>query len=372
MPEVRECIAFHLAITSFFETALETGEDLTILDLWADAADSIKKETKLSQDRCPYRLQNDSTAMRGHASGQEALYPEPLLTREAWRTVRSRKSKKAKEIAPDHYPTPPPPIQSYSLISVATTMRALILGFRQTKEENGRTLYLKLSYLTHTCLQIYTAEQWEIMVQTPKPSENDHRRARVGLGIEMAAHTIAFISLDNLFEPLWRDTFEALPRVYKNIYDGYSDWLELVVEWLEEVEQKGQKGRALWEKTARSAIRDSEGQMPFCGVGVYTVCELFHDAGFWPFMSLAELVHCPSRMARFCEALWSYVHKSYSDLQNLLAGRFVPSPFFRCLVIPNKRLLWAFFELSSNLRRRGLGQDVTKPPRRSNRPLHFS
>ncbi|KAF6759969.1 hypothetical protein DFP72DRAFT_1166793 [Ephemerocybe angulata] len=260
MPEVRECIAFHLAITPFFETALETGEDLTVLDLWADAADSIKKETKLSQDRCPYRLQNDSTAMRGHASGQEALYPEPLLTREAWRTI-------------------------------------------------------------------YTAEQWKIMVRTPKPSENDHRRARVGLGIEMAAHTIAFISLDNLFESLWRDRFEALPRVYKNIYDGYSEWLELVVEWLEEVEQKGKKGRALWEKTARSAIRDSEGQMPFCGVGVYTVCELFHDAGFWPFMSLAELVHCPSRMARFCEALWSYVHKSYSDLQNLLAGAKVDGLF---------------------------------------------
>jgi hypothetical protein len=37
--------------------------------------------------------------------------------------------------------------------------------------------------------------------------------------------------------------------------------------------------------------------------------------GVSPFLLEKEVFDCPSRTARLCEALWSYAHKSHSDLR---------------------------------------------------------
>ena len=71
----------------------------------------------------------------------------------------------------------------------------------------------------------------------------------------------------------------------------------------------------------------------FGGVGTYTVAELFFIAGSYslhiveemlihsfgipglsPFLSEGELFGCPSRLARLCEALWTFAHRAHTKL----------------------------------------------------------
>lgn len=132
--------------------------------------------------------------------------------------------------------------------------------------------------------------------KTPKPSvdEDEPGRARIGLAFEMATHTIAFISHDNIFDVrtnpsttnhfhllpntqvAWKETKDDLPKMYVGVYDDYLKFLEVLVAWIKA--RANVPGR--FTRLARDALRET--QDVFLGVGVYTACEILHDAGTSP------------------------------------------------------------------------------------------
>ncbi|TEB19766.1 hypothetical protein FA13DRAFT_1780380 [Coprinellus micaceus] len=73
----------------------------------------------------PLRLKLQYTRPKGNANHQKPLFPPTLEKTEG---------------RPD-----PPLIRSYALITVEHSPRALILGFQQSDEDGGRTLFLKIS-----------------------------------------------------------------------------------------------------------------------------------------------------------------------------------------------------------------------------------
>ncbi|TEB22707.1 hypothetical protein FA13DRAFT_1798680 [Coprinellus micaceus] len=311
MPELRECVAFFTMVQNWFRKAMLEELSLRIVDLVADAVDTKANsknrksepsidESPLSPDRLPFALTpNCPPIMRGHTTNQHDAFPPSL-----------RKT--------DENPNPPM-IQSYTLVSIDKTMRSLILEFRG---DDGESLWLKLSYLTHTCVQIYTPAQWHIIATTPKPRKSDKpkKRSRIGLAIVMKSHTLAFVSNDLLFEPIWRRTKAELPNVYLGVYDQeYDNYLQVVVDWIR-MRKTNDSDPKIPKRTTRKAwdaIKST--QDVFMGVGVYTACELLFDAGIPPWISEAELVDCPSRMARLCEALWAYAHRSFTELGKLIS-----------------------------------------------------
>ena len=124
MPETRECICCGVITEEWFDHICKNDGHLLIQDLWIDL--TSKEAEKHSPDGQAIRLTNTSPPfLRGNPNSQTPLFPPTL---------------EKNKLQPN-----PPLLQSYALVRVAHSQRALILDFKQLDEDGGRTLFLKVS-----------------------------------------------------------------------------------------------------------------------------------------------------------------------------------------------------------------------------------
>ncbi|KAF8998811.1 hypothetical protein BDQ17DRAFT_1328606 [Cyathus striatus] len=139
----------------------------------------------------------------------------------------------------------PIPISSLRLKGVYYSVRALILD------------------LGELWLRIYSRNGWR-------------RKFSVGLAIDCTDFVVAFVSLDNLFQPLWATSRARLGPEPPDVYT--------------------------------SAIRGAN-KMWF-GVGSYTISEILFSAGIPACAYEQDVFKNPSRTARLCEAYWCLAHRA--------------------------------------------------------------
>ena len=167
----------------------------------------------------------------------------------------------------------------------------------------------------------------------------------IGIAFEFQTHFIAFLTLDQVFQtclyyiydflftshfflwPNWAITLGDLPCPPANVYKKpYVNFLSTVADRIESQANLRCTGLTC------DVMQGSAGNKFWGGVGVYTIPEIFFDAGkfiYWhlwskspkvpigvsPFPLEKGVFDCPSWTARLCEALWSYAHKSHGDLK---------------------------------------------------------
>ncbi|KAJ3506414.1 hypothetical protein NLJ89_g6883 [Agrocybe chaxingu] len=281
MPESREGTASYLVVDEFF-TENHDKTNLKLLALYADASEAEEQQYG-AQDGHVFLLKSDTTVKRGSRKRQTPLFPQQLA-------VTAEQPN-------------PPSISSMNLVlqEVASTSRAIVLNFGE--------LSLKLAYLTHTSVQIYPKEVWNTSVLNVSKK---NRGFHVGLALEFEEYVLAFPTNDMMFQPEWSTSFEDLCKGSPDVYTSYSGFLKTVADWIEAQAASGSKRTRLACEAVRNA-NDVWG-----GVGVYTVCEIFFDAGISPFLLEREVFDCPSRTARLCEAFWAYAHTSHTGLKGLL------------------------------------------------------
>lgn len=289
MPELRECLASGLILLWFLQRGQRDNWDLKVLKLWADLTD--EESAKHQSDGNVVCLTPSSKFKRGNQGHQYPLYPPQLKALSS---------------------SPILPVEGLELKNVTPTPRAVILDLG--------LLSLRVAYLTHTSVQIYSRKAWdEVITKTPVPgaggqkrkSTDKIKRGRIGLALEFEKYIIAFVTQDLVFEPRWVKSTAELPAEPADAYADYNQFLKGVVQFM----------AARWHKPRDGLAADvirTEGHLVFGGVGVYTVCEVFFDAGLHILLTEQELFSVPSRVARLCEAIWSFTHKSHLKLRALL------------------------------------------------------
>ncbi|GLB43862.1 hypothetical protein LshimejAT787_1500460 [Lyophyllum shimeji] len=146
--------------------------------------------------------------------------------------------------------------------------------------------WLQVQLLKHTVLQVYDKLDWNMSIRKV------HKKARgfkVGIAFEFRKHVVAFLTQDLLLQMHWAQNRGELPAQQP---DQRRD---------EKVNRSG---------NAMEKLR-TEGVM--CGVGVYTVSELWHRAGLSPSLTEAEVFDSASRTARLCAAYYSFVYDAVAD-----------------------------------------------------------
>ncbi|KAJ8692913.1 hypothetical protein PTI98_010179 [Pleurotus ostreatus] len=153
-------------------------------------------------------------------------------------------------------------------------------------------------------LQFYTKDMWYNSILTvPKKL----RGFRVGLAFEFETHTLAFVTLDNVFQPNWAVSCDKLPPTPSDVYADFHGFLRGVSTFVEGIMGSRKAGLAAdGMRTAPSRV--------FFGMGVYTLCEVFFMAGIPIHISIQDFCQSPSRVARLCLALWEYTRKSHDNL----------------------------------------------------------
>ncbi|KAF8054957.1 hypothetical protein FPV67DRAFT_1459652 [Lyophyllum atratum] len=271
MPEYREVLAHFFTLQELFQFHQDTSS-WYVIALWADASE--KEATRLKhipavKEGHVYQLSAKTTAVRGSRYVQTSLWPD------MWRKTSSNRN--------------PPPIQSLQLQGLSTTNRAIILDLG----------------LLH--LKFYKSSVWHDSI---RKVDKTSRVFRVVLALEFEDFVLAFLSRDLLSQPIWAKSKESLPPTPPDLFHEYLAFLECVASWMSSRRNCARDGPACDEIRAWNTT--------WSGIGVYTVSELFFDAGLSPFLTERELFDCPSRTARFCEAFWTFAYRSHVDLPQLL------------------------------------------------------
>lgn len=114
-------------------------------------------------------------------------------------------------------------------------------------------------------------------------------RYKVAIAFEFGDFVLVFASLDNVFQPNWAVNQSSFARQDMSVYYDYPHFIQLVCNWVEtEVLQAvldmprkdkfwPRAGRPSLSGLAIEVVRDARDV--FCGLGVYTACEVFHLAG---------------------------------------------------------------------------------------------
>ncbi|KAJ7429906.1 hypothetical protein B0H11DRAFT_2140501 [Mycena galericulata] len=281
MPETREGIASGMQAQEAFEMAKAAGHTFTLEGM---AAEATKAEAKLfgasqeAKDGLVYNLDATSTVKRGQNHHQAPLFPPSL------------------RVSPQN--PYPPALNTLVLEKITYTNRALILHFG--------TLFFMLQYLTHTSVQFYPREDWEMSIRNV---DKTVRKFSVGLAFIFSSHVVGFPSIDLVFQPTWATSLSDF-SIPPNIFTSTLDYLALVADWIEGILLEPSHTRACDKIRASNTI--------FYGIGVYTVMELFFMAGLSPFLTLYEVFSNPSRTARFLTAFYSYIARSERDLWSTL------------------------------------------------------
>ncbi|KAF8152979.1 hypothetical protein B0H34DRAFT_677203 [Crassisporium funariophilum] len=267
MPEYREVLAHFFTLLWLFLFHQYTSS-WYVIALWADASDKEAQRLKHIpgvKEGHVYQLTAETTAVRGSRYVQTSLWPH------MWRKTPSKPN--------------PPPIQTLQLRGLSTTNRAIILDLGPLHLKSG-------------------------MIPSIRKVDKKSRAFRVVLALEFQDFVLAFLSRDLLSQPTWATSKESLPPTPPDLFHEYFAFLECVASWMSSRRNCARDGLACDEIRAWNAT--------WSGIGVYTVCELFFDAGLSPFLTERELFDSPSRTARFCEAFWTFAHRSHIDLPQLL------------------------------------------------------
>ncbi|KAF5319803.1 hypothetical protein D9611_012895 [Ephemerocybe angulata] len=282
MPEYREVTAHYNHITTFLSVLTATGST-NVVRIWVDP--SLKNAEKdLSPNKCIISLDAASEITRGSLGSQEPVYPTCL--------------------------PPGTDLTALSFKAVSMTPRAVRLDFT--------VVQFQLAFLTHTSVQIFAPHLWNIVERTP----HTRRNYRVGIAFEFQSHTMAFVSLDNLFQPHWRLTTPEFPVASADVYHDFPRFLSDVALWLE------QRAHLAKRNLATEIIRGDGGkyQFPgekqkrsvFGGIGKYTVLELSFIAGLSPFLTEGDVFTDASRTARFILAFWCFARRSQEEIMSLI------------------------------------------------------
>ncbi|KAF5323080.1 hypothetical protein D9611_009251 [Ephemerocybe angulata] len=284
MPEYREVTAHYVHVQLCLEKLQETNST-TVLDIWADP--SLKAhEADLSPTKCVIRLTRSMNVTRGSKSSKVSLFPQ-ILPHDK-------------------------PISSLAFRDVSMTPRAVRLDF------------------TVMHLQFFSQNLWDEV----KATSQEKRKFRVGMAFEFKTHVLAFVSLDNLFQPFWALRAIDLPEGHIDAYKDLRGFLFSLVRWMENRRKRNRLG------LATEIIRKGEkGKNVFGGVGKYTVLELFFMGGLSPFLTEQDVFDDPSRTARFILALWCYQHHSVTKIAGLLRPCMVD-----LVVAPSKLQRESFYQ----------------------------
>ncbi|KAF4571715.1 hypothetical protein EYR40_008235 [Pleurotus pulmonarius] len=283
MPEIRECIAHHIHFQHVFSKLNAENTNFRLLNLWADAKDG--KEGKPSDEERKYHatdgkvmcLDSSCCIKRGTNRRQTPIWPPQCKP-------------KGKGAMPEVV------LSSLELKGAQGTARTIHLDFG--------VLWISIAYLTHMSLQFYTKDMWYNSILTvPKKL----RGFRVGLAFEFETHTLAFVTLDNVFQPNWAVSCDRLPPTPSDVYADFHGFLCGVSSFVEGVLDSRKAC------LAADGMRTSTTRV-FFGMGVYTLCEVFFMAGIPIHISIQDFCQSPSRVARLCLALWEYTRKSHDNL----------------------------------------------------------
>ncbi|TFK59346.1 hypothetical protein BDN72DRAFT_905937 [Pluteus cervinus] len=275
MPEIRECIAHFLYTLAVFNQLKAKNANFTLIKIWADYTREEDKERKPTNQGHVFVLGPEHGLKRGYKHDQTPLWPDVA----GWDGD----------------------ITLLTLEGMSTTSRALSLEFGK--------LHFRFAYLTHTSVQWYTSDQWQAVQVVHK----DHRGFKIGIAFEFQDYVLAFPSNDNLVQPHWVDDPDNFPEVLPDVFGIYVNFLASIASWLEfHFNTTKHHAEAFCETLRNSSTKG------WTGVGVYTISEICFLAGVSPFLTTKEVIYCPSRVARLCEALWVYSERSFDDLPELL------------------------------------------------------
>ncbi|KAF6753157.1 hypothetical protein DFP72DRAFT_849513 [Ephemerocybe angulata] len=281
MPELVEGLAHCLVVQ--WGLQLYGDGPFPVLNLYADLtgteADDAKITTGLVQQL------NSSCEMRRGTCGNQT----PLL---------------AEELCGDS----PLPITALSLRQVHYSVRAMVLdlGPLWLKASMRMLTERKLAYLTHTSVQVYPKSEWTVICTVPK----SNRKFSVALGIECERFVLAFLSLDQLVQPIWASSRSGLGPEPVYVAGDFLGFLKGVAAWIE------MNWAASRMNLAAAAIRDAN--HVWVGVGAYTVNEIFFLAGIPMGIRERDLFGNPSRTARLCVAYLALAMRAERELPSLL------------------------------------------------------
>ncbi|KAH6902995.1 hypothetical protein BKA70DRAFT_1433968 [Coprinopsis sp. MPI-PUGE-AT-0042] len=273
MPELRELIASYKTVKWGLDLYKDSPQN--VLGFWSDMTDD-EEEPFDAEDGLVRQLDGSEwEVLRGSQGGQSALLPPQLLY-----SIDGERP----EIA----------FTDLEIIDTSFHERALLLDLGPLK--------LKLAYLTHTSVQIYSREQWDNTIRNVAKQD---RKFRIGLAIETRDFILAFVSLDQLFQPTWATTWDGLGVSLPYVYTDYTRWLENVACWVfHEVTHPS-------DRSIATALRNDK--------AVFNGNWCLHSHGGIPiYEHVRAVAENPSRMARLCEAIWVYAHKSETELPELL------------------------------------------------------
>ncbi|KAF9489088.1 hypothetical protein BDN71DRAFT_1435628 [Pleurotus eryngii] len=251
-----------------------------LLHLWADAKDG--KGHQPSDEEKKYHatnglvvcLDDSCTIKRGTNHRQTPIWPP-------------RCKPKAKDYLP---------LSALELKGGEGTSRAILLDFGP--------LWLSIAYLMHTSLQWYKKETWYQSIATvPCKLRGFH----VAVAFEFESYFLAFLSLDNMFQPTWADSHDNLPHIPPDVYSDFNGFLVGIAGFVDRI-IKSHKSCLAVDEVCLSEPR------AFFGVGVYTLCEIFFMAGISIHILVQDLCKSPSCVARLCLALWEFARRSHADL----------------------------------------------------------
>ncbi|KAK7041364.1 hypothetical protein R3P38DRAFT_2768692 [Favolaschia claudopus] len=188
----------------------------------------------------------------------------------------------------NNYPPLPYPPSFKRLVltvtGVQTTHRALIL--------NLGMLNLMVSYLTHTSVQWYTRIRWDTGIMCVS---KDVRKFHVGMALVFKEYVLAFVTIDLLFQPVWRDSFLDFV-IPPDIYTQTTDFLVVVAKRIQDEN---------WLNVME----------------LFFLADPFIDdlPGLSPFITACELFSSPSRTACFLAAYYTYIRVGEAGLWRLLS-----------------------------------------------------
>ncbi|KAJ3932347.1 MAG: hypothetical protein NXY57DRAFT_1038493, partial [Lentinula lateritia] len=163
----------------------------------------------------------------------------------------------------------------------------------------------QLAFLTHCNVNLYPRIYWEASICMLTSKE---RKFSVALALEFQDHFLAFLSLDNLFQPTYYKSLDP-PPVEATIPDPFlhhASFLSMVAAEIDKLLDS----RRLEDRLAIKIVRDMKS---LHGAGVYTSLEIFTMAGISPFLSAYEVFRCPSRTARLLDAYWCFCKRTHSE-----------------------------------------------------------
>ncbi|KZV64276.1 hypothetical protein PENSPDRAFT_690913 [Peniophora sp. CONT] len=259
----------------------------------------------------------------------------------------------------------PPTLASGSQECGFTLQDLRLKGFHNTSRSvivDLGPLALQLQPLTHTSVQLYTAQDWQAIEQTPRfkyGMNPEHRMLNfhVGLALDFGEFVVAFVSHDLLFRPTWfsGEDWSKGKTPYKDpvdVLNDFSGYLTYMTKWLN-------KSYPRLKPVSRTAtilsFMHKHDKDLFPGIGQYSRSEVLLRAGLSPELTVEEVVECRGRLYRLILAVLEFKLQALNTVWPQYVRAFVrdfmlaPTPKER-LTLSNTLVSFAKREVSSTQR----------------------